>query len=85
MIVTTTETLEGYKIVEYIGIIVGCGDDPEDALTDLEEIGEELGANAIVGVKIFNEILDNEITYYAYGTAVRVKKLFNEREEYERN
>ncbi|WP_456419590.1 heavy metal-binding domain-containing protein [Methanocaldococcus infernus] len=74
MIITTTETLDGYEIVEYLDIIIGCGDDPEDALKELKEIGETLKADAIVGVKIFNEILDRELTYYAYGTAVKIKK-----------
>ncbi|WP_423793296.1 YbjQ family protein [Methanocaldococcus indicus] len=81
MLLTTTEKLEGYKILEYLGIVVGYGDDPEEALDDLEELALELGANAVIGIRIHNEpivetgedIVNNN--YYAYGTAVKVEKV----------
>ncbi|CAB3287930.1 conserved protein of unknown function [Methanocaldococcus lauensis] len=83
MITSTTDHLEGFKIVKYLGVVIGYGDDPEDALDDLIEVAKELGANAIIGVRISNEVMTEiacdknysipELTYYAYGTAVIVE------------
>ncbi|ACX72656.1 protein of unknown function DUF74 [Methanocaldococcus vulcanius M7] len=83
MITSTTDTLDGFKIVEYLGVIIGYGDDPEDALEDLIDIAKNMGANAVIGIRISNELtaeISNEnysvpeLTYYAYGTAVIVKR-----------
>ncbi|ACV23996.1 heavy metal-binding domain-containing protein [Methanocaldococcus fervens] len=85
MITTTTDNLEGFKIVKYLGVVIGYGDDPDDALEDLIDIAKNLGANAIIGIRIANELTTEiisdenyavpELTYYAYGTAVVVEKV----------
>ena len=48
MITTTTDNLEGFKIVKYLGVVIGYGDDPDDALEDLIEVAKEIGANAVL-------------------------------------
>ena len=45
MIVTTTSTLEGIHIVEYLGPMAG-----EAAFADMTEEACDLGASAIVGI-----------------------------------
>ncbi|MEO2117661.1 MAG: heavy metal-binding domain-containing protein [Methanocaldococcus sp.] len=83
MITSTTDNLEGFKIVKYLGVVIGYGDDPDDALEDLIEVAKEMGANAVIGIRISNELTTEisnenyavpELTYYAYGTAVLVEK-----------
>jgi uncharacterized protein YbjQ (UPF0145 family) len=88
MITSTTDNLEGFKIIKYLGVVIGYGDDPDDALEDLIEVAKEMGANAVIGIRISNEptteiISDEnyvvpELTYYAYGTAVIVEKIDKE-------
>ncbi|XRO75110.1 heavy metal-binding domain-containing protein [Methanocaldococcus sp. 28A] len=85
MITSTTDNLEGFKIIKYLGVVIGYGDDPDDALEDLIDVAEDMGANAVIGIRISNELTTEiisdenyvvpELTYYAYGTAVIVKKI----------
>ncbi|XRP96689.1 heavy metal-binding domain-containing protein [Methanocaldococcus sp. 16A] len=85
MITSTTDNLEGFKIIKYLGVVIGYGDDPDDALEDLIDVAKDMGANAVIGIRISNELTTEiisdenyavpELTYYAYGTAVIVEKI----------
>jgi uncharacterized protein YbjQ (UPF0145 family) len=88
MITSTTDSLEGFKIIKYLDVVICYGDDPDDALEDLVDIAKDLGANAVIGIRISNELTTEitcdenyvvpELTYYAYGTAVIVEKIDKE-------
>jgi uncharacterized protein YbjQ (UPF0145 family) len=105
MILTSSNTLETYKIIEYMGLVTGESliganiykdlfsgvrdvvggrtsryeeelEKARDiAFKSMEEKAEQLGANAIVGLKIsYNNLggtLGNTILVTAYGTAVK--------------
>lgn len=85
-IVTTTPNIEGYTIEDYCGIVCDdffCfhNDNTEESLSDIIGKATKLGANAIVGLKIFSSSdvsgyngCSTNIEYSAYGTAVRVTK-----------
>jgi uncharacterized protein YbjQ (UPF0145 family) len=86
---TTTDSIEGYKIVRYLGIVGGESVNSawfgggsktqlhasiQQAVNDLRQTAEAAGANAIVGVVIDQEgMLQNRIAIVAYGTAVVVQ------------
>lgn len=103
MIITTTPSVDGAKISQYLGIVCGevisgvnfvkdfaAGltnifggrsgsyeeeliDAREQALKELEERAEDLGANAVVGVDVDYEVLGqsgNMLMVSASGTAV---------------
>jgi uncharacterized protein YbjQ (UPF0145 family) len=102
MIVTTTPSVEGYRIAEYKGIVAGeailgatilrdifagTPDSPggrsgayeeelakarTTALRELEERAAALGANAVVGVDLDYEVINNMLMVSASGTAVRI-------------
>jgi uncharacterized protein YbjQ (UPF0145 family) len=88
MIITTTQSIEGFTIVAYLGIVRSfredyyfVGEEMDHLKNDLISAAEDLGADAIVG---FTYISSS--TYYsddegvckpdmiAYGTAVKLKK-----------
>ncbi|MBR4015093.1 MAG: putative heavy metal-binding protein [Anaerotignum sp.] len=104
MIITTTNTIEGRKIVEYKGIVFGevvAGVDfvkdmmaglsnifggrsntyetelieaRENAIREMQQRAEAMGANAVVGVDIDYEVLganNGMLMVTASGTAVR--------------
>ena len=106
MIVTTTPTIEGKKIVKYLGVVTGeailganifrdmfaavrdivggrsasyereLGKAREIALDELQDWGEELGANAIVGVNLDYESFGQSngmMMVSATGTAVFIE------------
>ena len=103
MIVTTTPSVEGHRITEYRGIVVGeailganvfrdifagitdiiggrsgayekeLGRARETAVTELQERAAELGANAVVGVDLDYEVINNMLMVSASGTAVVLK------------
>lgn len=79
MIVSTTDTIPGKKIVKTLGIVhtkVGflAIISPEMAQGNLEKQAEKLGANAIVGLKIEAKQRRSHVQKYsAYGTAVIVE------------
>ncbi|MFT5210489.1 MAG: hypothetical protein ACI9CE_002214 [Flavobacterium sp.] len=106
MIVTTTSTIEGRKIVKYLGVVTGeailganifrdmfarvrdivggrsasyereLGKAREIALDELQDWGEELGANAIVGVNLDYESFGQSngmMMVSATGTAVFIE------------
>ena len=100
MIVTTTQSVEGYQIATYHGVIAGeailganvfrdlfagitdiiggrsgayeasLGEARETALRELEERAAAIGANAVVGVELDYEVINNMLMVSASGTAV---------------
>lgn len=102
MIVTTTPSVEGKKIVLYQGIVVGeailganifrdvfagirdivggrsaayeeeLGKARTIALNELAERAQQLGSNAVVGVDLDYEVINNMLMVSASGTAVTV-------------
>ena len=100
MIVTTTNSVEGYKVVAYHGIVVGeailganvfrdlfagitdiiggrsgayeasLGEARETALRELEKRAQAVGANAVIGVDLDYEVINNMLMVSASGTAV---------------
>lgn len=103
MIVTTTQSIEGQKIIRYHGIVVGeailganvfrdifasitdiiggrSGAYEEEmararevALSEMQERAAEQGANAVVGVDLDYEVINNMLMVSASGTAVTVE------------
>lgn len=87
MIITTTSSLQGYEITEYLGLAYGLsvnynngmgktgmklwGKTLEELTASLTDRAAEMGADAVIGVSYFQ---DKSISY-AYGTAVRAKKI----------
>lgn len=100
MIVTTTPSVEGRKIVDYCGVVVGEAilganifrdvfaqitdivggrsgayekslmEARETALYELEDRARRLGGNAVVGVDLDYEVINNMLMVSASGTAV---------------
>ncbi|THH38560.1 heavy metal-binding domain-containing protein [Aliishimia ponticola] len=100
MITTTTPSVEGYKITDYKGIVVGeailganvfrdifagitdilggrsgayeqeLGKARQIAINELEQRAADLGANAVVGVDLDYEVINNMLMVSASGTAV---------------
>ena len=100
MIVTTTPSIEGKKIIRYHGIVTGeailganifrdlfaqvrdivggragayeqeLGRARQTALAEMEHRAGESGANAIVGVDLDYEVINNMLMVSASGTAV---------------
>ncbi len=100
MIVTTTPSVEGRKITDYKGIVVGeailganivrdlfagitdilggrsgayeqeLGRARTTALSEMEERAAALGGNAVVGVDLDYEVINNMLMVSASGTAV---------------
>ena len=85
MLITTTDTLQGVEITEYIGLVYAIGQDfttgvgklaaklmkkTMEALKEaLQAAGEEVGADAIIGLRIAFEKGQAKAT----GTAVKLK------------
>lgn len=107
MIITTTPSVDGARITQYLGVVCGevisgvnfvkdfaagltnifggrsgsydeeLVDAREQALKELEERAEDLGANAVVGVDVDYEVLGqggNMLMVSASGTAVVLEK-----------
>lgn len=90
MILTTTNNIEGYNIISYLGIVTGIStnkqsffkDNLEDnisvakeiAFKQLKENAFKLKANAIVGIKVDIEFLEQryKTIVSVTGTAVKV-------------
>ncbi len=102
MIITTTPSIEGRKITDYHGVVVGeailganlfrdifaqitdivggrsgayeqeLGKARNVALQELEDRAVEKGANAVVGVDLDYEVINNMLMVSASGTAVTV-------------
>ncbi|CAI8011793.1 UPF0145 protein PTH_2690 [Geodia barretti] len=106
MITTTTHTIEGRKIREYIGLVTGeaimganmfrdfmagitdliggrsgtyeskLADARETALQEMQELAQQQGANAVVGIDIDYEVLgarNGMLMVTATGTAVKIE------------
>ena len=103
MIVTTTPTIEGKRITQYCGIVVGeailganvirdlfagvtdilggrsaayeeeLAKARETALREMQERASATGANAVVGVDLDYEVINNMLMVSASGTAVVVQ------------
>lgn len=104
MIITTTPSIEGRKITQYHGIVVGeailganvirdvfagitdilggrsnayeeeMAKARETALSEMEEVARSKGANAVVGVDLDYEVINNMLMVSASGTAVQVEE-----------
>lgn len=102
MIVTTTPSVEGRRILEYCGIVVGeailganvfrdvfagitdilggrssayeksLGEARETAIGEMQERAAAMGGNAVVGVDLDYEVVNNMLMVSASGTAVRL-------------
>ena len=105
MITTTTNTIEGRQIKEYIGLVTGeaimganvfrdfmagitdliggrsnayeskLADARETALQEMQDIAQQQGANAVVGIDIDYEVLganNGMLMVTATGTAVKI-------------
>ncbi len=106
MITTTTNTIEGRQIREYLGLVTGeaimganvfrdfmagitdliggrsdayeskLADARETALQEMQDIAEQKGANAVVGIDIDYEVLganNGMLMVTATGTAVKIE------------
>ena len=90
MILTTTNCIEGHKIVDYLGIVTGVSlvnfsifknnieqninKAKEMAFQQLQGNALKLKANAVVGILIDIELIDNihKVNVSIVGTAVKV-------------
>lgn len=102
MIVTTTPSIDGQRITQYHGIVVGeailganvfrdlfasvtdiiggrsgayeeeLGKARRTALDEMQDHAREMGANAVVGVDLDYEVINNMLMVSASGTAVTV-------------
>ena len=52
VLLATTAELPGYEIDEVIGLVAGFASDRERALRLMEDKARDVGANAVVGVRI---------------------------------
>ncbi len=91
MILTTSNSIEGYKVADYLGIVTGVstnkqsvwkddldeniGNAKELAFQKLQENAAKLKANAIIGIKIDIEFMEQRYrtVVSVTGTAVLVK------------
>lgn len=85
MIITTTDSIQGHDIYEYLGIVQAYIEDEEEnplgvALKVLKKKAENLDADAIVGYRVTssgtytnarNGSVKGEV--FAFGTAVKLK------------
>ncbi|MFN5704553.1 MAG: heavy metal-binding domain-containing protein [bacterium] len=104
MILTTTSTLEGKKILKYAGLVTGeailganifrdifasirdivggrsgsyeeaLREAKEIAIKEMQEEAIRLGANAIIGIDIDYETMNNMLMVTASGTAVMIEE-----------
>ncbi len=104
MILTTTSTLEGKKILNYAGLVTGeailganifrdifasirdivggrsgsyeeaLREAKEIAIKEMQEEAIRLGANAIIGIDIDYETMNNMLMVTASGTAVMIEE-----------
>ncbi len=80
--VTTTETIPGYKIVKTLGLVMAVGEyrmsRPRkavyNALGEILEQAKSRGGNAIVGLRINGTTGAEAEAIIVYGTAVKVEK-----------
>ena len=71
MIITTTNGIEGRKIIDYRGIVVGEAIMGANVVRELEERAAALNADAVVGVDLDYEVVGQSMLMVsASGTAV---------------
>jgi uncharacterized protein YbjQ (UPF0145 family) len=80
MIVVSTDTIPGKRIVKVLGAIQARNNPfaftfnmAKNAQENLEKEARKLGANAIVGFRMERQQHRRRVTYFAYGTAVIVE------------
>ena len=75
MILSTTPTLEGHTIREYLGIVTAETIIGANALRELSERAQRMGANAVVGIHLEYDTVGNAgsmLMVVATGTAVKI-------------
>lgn len=83
MIVTTTDNIEGYKIIEYLGLVNHSGTNGfllskgAKKITDelVKKVEKEIDADAIIGLRFINYDDVSVGKYHIYGTAVKIEKI----------
>ncbi len=83
MVVTTTPSVEGKTIKEYLGIVFAKSDTKlsatrssqgvRGAVDEIKNDAEKLGADAVVGVQFVGPAAQFYDTIHLYGTAVKFK------------
>jgi uncharacterized protein YbjQ (UPF0145 family) len=79
MIITTTPNIEGYEIIEYLGIISGDIDIVNEQ-DEIIKLAYEKNADAVVGVttsayvEVSDIVTTSSVHYITTGTAVRIRK-----------
>ncbi|HEX2788207.1 MAG TPA: heavy metal-binding domain-containing protein [Ignavibacteria bacterium] len=81
--ITTTPDFHGYKITRYLGMACGYGNgwgkfgtsSYDEAFHQMINYAEQLGANAIVGLKVTIDNPGLTSQFFVYGTAVIVEAL----------
>lgn len=77
VLLATTESLPGYEVAEYVHLVGARDADPARALDRLADRARELGADAVLAIRMTTAatggafISDRET--FAYGTAVRLR------------
>ena len=85
ILVTTTPSVDGYTITNYQGIVFGRSQGYEEelmrarneAIAEMQQRAEAMGAHAVVGVDIDYEVLGAEngmLMVTASGTAVQISR-----------
>ena len=72
MLLVTTPSIEGKKIVRVVGLVQGTGYEGKDAIESMVAAAQEMGANAVVNVRINSGDMNTDD--FAYGTAVVVEE-----------
>ena len=79
MVVTTSESVPGKKVAQVLGIVsstrlawFSAKNTQEKLIEDLQKQAATLGGNAVVGLKISSDLLQN---FTAYGTAVKLESV----------
>lgn len=82
MIATTTETIDGYRINEYLGL-VAITKDPRDFFGSVNvdkliyklknEANEKYDADAVIGIRFFQYDGSADGDIMVYGTAVKIE------------
>jgi len=79
LIVTTTDFVEGYRVVEYLGIVdamAGCGGDCDPVYKNMLQRARELGADAVLGVRYVVTGGERGSAWVVMnGTAVRLERI----------
>jgi len=74
MIMTTTPTVEGKTITQYLGLVHSMpGHNPAYCINTITDRAQELGADAVVGVAVVASGEGGSPRYVAVGTAVKLK------------